>query len=52
MYVSALSGCNAAHGGQKRALEPLELELQRIVSHHVDGYWEPNSGLCKTSQHS
>lgn len=23
------------HGGQKVALDPLELELQRIMSHHV-----------------
>ncbi|KRY97581.1 hypothetical protein T11_4401 [Trichinella zimbabwensis] len=23
-----------AHGGQKRASDPLELELQMVVSHH------------------
>ena len=24
-----------AYGGQKRALDPLELELQTVVGHHV-----------------
>lgn len=25
----------SAHGGKKRALDPLELELQLVVSYHV-----------------
>ena len=32
MYVPS------AFGVQKRALDPLELESQMTVSHHVDGY--------------
>lgn len=27
--------CACAHGGQKRVWDPLELELQMIMSHHV-----------------
>jgi hypothetical protein len=37
MYVSALH-MPAANGGQKRASNPLELELQIVVSHLV-GVW-------------
>ena len=35
-----------AHGGQERVLDPLELELQRVMSQH-GGYWELNPGLLK-----
>lgn len=35
-----------AHGGQERVLDPLELELQKVMSQH-GGYWELNPGLLK-----
>lgn len=31
-----MSLCAGAQGGQKRALDPLELELQTVVSHHAE----------------
>lgn len=34
MYAGAPHVCRA-HGGKKRALDPLELELQLAVSYHV-----------------
>ena len=34
MLVCVSHVCSA-HGGHKRALGPLELELQMVVSHHV-----------------
>ena len=34
MYISIPVSCNA-HRGQKKALDPLELELYIVVSHHV-----------------
>ena len=34
MYVCVLEACSARRG-QKRALDPLELELQTVVSHRV-----------------
>ena len=34
MCVHVLCECGTS-GGQKRALDPLELELQMVVSHHV-----------------
>lgn len=34
MYVCALSA-HSAHGSQRRVLDPLELELEMSVSHHV-----------------
>lgn len=33
-YVITLHVCSA-HGGQKRALNPLDRELQVVVTHHV-----------------
>lgn len=33
-------------GGQKRALDSLELELWIAVSCHVCGYWQLNLGLA------
>lgn len=36
----------SAHGDQKRALSPLELKLQMVVSHHVAA----GTKLCKSSQ--
>lgn len=33
-----------AYRGQKRVLDPLELELQAAVSHSLR-CWEPNSGF-------
>lgn len=38
-----------AHRDQKRSLDPLELELQIIVSHHVCMFWELNQVLCRSS---
>lgn len=39
MYFAHVSLCitcaHGAHGGQKRAQDPLELQLQRLESHHV-----------------
>lgn len=42
--------CNksGAHGNQKRALDPLELKLLTIVSHHV-GIGNPAWVLCKSN---
>lgn len=34
MYAGAPHVCSA-HGGEKRALDPLEQELQLVVSYHV-----------------
>lgn len=34
MYVCALCACNS-HGENNRALEPLELKLERVADHHV-----------------
>jgi hypothetical protein len=36
-------------GDQKRALEPLELESQMVVSHHMGA--GSNLRLCKSSKH-
>ena len=41
MYVCAVYACKAWEG-QKRGLYPLELQLQKIVSYHVEGT-EPRS---------
>ena len=38
-----------AFGGQKRVLDPLELELQMVVSHHV-GARNQTQVLCKQEQ--
>lgn len=39
-----------AYTGQKAAWDPLELELQAVVSHHVDnGNQTPLSNLSSTS---
>ena len=35
-----------ACGGQKRASDPLELELQEVVSCHVGAGNEPSSAQC------
>jgi hypothetical protein len=35
MYGCAPHACSA-HGGQKRTTDPLKLNLQMVVSHHVD----------------
>lgn len=43
MYVLVPCVCSAL-GSQKRALYPLELELQRVVSGPPCGCWEPNLG--------
>ena len=37
------------HYGQKRVLEPVELRLQMVVSHHVDA-GNQSQVLCKSSQ--
>lgn len=37
-----------AHGGQKRALDPLELELQAVVRQELDAESQ-TSVLCKSS---
>ena len=34
-FVCVYHICDDVHGGQKRVLAPLELELQVIVSHYV-----------------
>lgn len=34
-------------GGQKRASEFLELELQMIASHLVGGWWEPKQSVVE-----
>jgi hypothetical protein len=36
MYIHAPCTFLVALSGQKRALDPLELELQPVVSHHMD----------------
>lgn len=43
LYVCALCMCSA-HGGQKRAMEPLELVLQMLPY----GCWEPNPGPLRS----
>jgi hypothetical protein len=48
MYVCALHACSA-NGGQKRASDPLELELKMAVSHHV-GAENQIRVLCKSIQ--
>lgn len=45
-----LSACGTC-GTQKIIFNPLELELQMIVSHHVAAENQAQV-LCKTSQHS
>lgn len=32
-----------AHGGQKKVLNPMELGLQMVVSHHICSETEPGS---------
>jgi hypothetical protein len=46
VYVSASCACSA-HGGQKRASDPLKLELQIIVSGRC---WETNLGPLEEQQ--
>ena len=44
VYVCVCMHMNAgAWRGQKRAFDPLELELEVVVS-HLNGYWETNTG--------
>lgn len=47
MYVYAPCGCNAC-GAQKRAVDPHELELQKVVNHPVDT-GKQTLILCKSS---
>lgn len=41
-HVSVMCVCSA-YGGQKMALDLLELGLKTIVGHHVGGWTEPNA---------
>lgn len=47
-YVCVLPA-RSAHKGQKKTSSPLELELQKVVSDHVDT-GSHNDVLCKTSK--
>jgi hypothetical protein len=46
VHVWLCTLCVQARGGQKRALDPLELELQMVASHHV-GAGNQTLVLCK-----
>lgn len=48
MDLCALSACST-YGGPKRAAEPLELELQQVVSLYV-GARNQVQALCKNSR--
>lgn len=48
MYVSTMS-MSDARGGQKKELDPLELELWRIVSYRV-GAENRTQVLCKSNK--
>ena len=41
--------CVGAQGGQRKVLDPLQLELQMIVR-HLQRCWEPNSGPLEEQQ--
>ena len=41
-FVAIYHACEAAFTGQKRVLDPLDLELL-MLGGHLGGYWEPNS---------
>lgn len=43
VYMSVTSCASGAHGGQDGALDPMELELQVVVSHHVGAVFLPVS---------
>ena len=51
LYIYMCVYLPVAHGVQKRALDPLELELQMVVSHHVGAEnqtwvpWKSNNAL-------
>ena len=45
IYICAQHACSV---GQKRVLDPLELELQTVVSYHV-GAGNRNRDLCSQS---
>ena len=49
VYIWAQGYMPSAHGGQKRAPDPLELEFQEVWSHHVGG-GNCTCVLCKSSQ--
>jgi hypothetical protein len=49
MCVCVPHVCPVSRGGQKRALDPQELELQMVVSHHV-GVGEQTWVLCKSNK--
>ena len=46
-HVCATIWLPGANGGQRRALEPLELELQAVLRHAV---WEVNPGPLQKQQ--
>lgn len=48
MYVSVSVLCKC-HGGQKKTLDPIETELQTVISYHVGAKNQPQV-LCKSSQ--
>ena len=53
MYVCICTCMLSAQGGQKRALDPLELEQQLAVGHHVDDgnlIWVPQSRECLSAR--
>ena len=43
MYACAQSVCLVPHVGQKRVLNPLELELQMVMNHQVSAGDKPGS---------
>ena len=49
MFLLAYVCLHSACRNQKRSLDPLELELQMVVGHHVDA-GNQNWVLCKSSQ--
>lgn len=51
MYVYRLHGYLVAHRGQKRTLNPLGMELQKVVSCQV-GSRDRTSVLCENSMRS
>lgn len=57
MHMGVLPVCHTyvpqaydAHGDQKRALDPLKLELQMVLSSQQHGRWKPNSGPLQGQQ--
>lgn len=40
MYVYGIHACSAC-GGQTRVSDPLDVELQAVVSHHVSAWIKP-----------